>query len=110
MSVFDNNIKSETVTETILRYACDIFKEKNPNADPSLEAPWHSGEELYKRIINKRPYARTSVIDNYINLGRDRYYEKTGRYYKARLVMWPTYTYLYDCVQALVFDEVEKPR
>lgn len=108
MSVFDDNIKSKTITEIILGYACDIFKEMNPSASAAPGTPFYSWDELYKRIVNQRPYAQTSIIDHYISLGCDRHYERTGHYYRAKFIMWPRDTYMYDCVLALDFEEIEK--
>ena len=108
MSVFSDNIKSETITETILKYACDIFYERNQSVERKPGEPFSSWDELYKRIINQRPYARTSIIDHYICLGRDRLYEKTGHYYRAKFIMWPRNTYMYDRVLTLDFEEISK--
>ena len=108
MSVFDDNIKSKSITEIILGYACDIFKEMNPSASAAPGTPFYSWDELYKRIINQHPYARSSIIDHYVCLGRDRLYEKTGHYYRAKFIMWPRNTYMYDRVLTLDFEEISQ--
>lgn len=81
MGLFSDNITSELITETILRYACESYKKAGDKWNIIGYGVWTSWTSLYKSIINTRPFASDSVYSYYINQGRDRYYKETGHYY-----------------------------
>jgi hypothetical protein len=104
MSIFSNNMTSKTTTEIILQYACDIFREWNPNYN-TQNSIWDSAGTLYKGLINKYPPSRTSVINCFLQLGIQRYYDRVGKKMRPKYILWPEDTYMKGNIKEVIFEE-----
>ena len=110
MSLFDNNVVSPLPTETILKYACDIYKDafKEELQRRHFNEQWENWQSLYNSIINHHPFASDSLYNHFINKGRDRYYEETGHYYIYRFEMYDFEGYIKsNIVKEFYFIETE---
>lgn len=85
MGVFDDNIKSKTITEIILGKACDIYKREHGALYVWLFGKyWKSWDRLYSELKTQPLYEATCDIMPQIEKSINEYYNETGKYFDVK--------------------------